>query len=155
MSGSHYQASGFAGGHDSYRLAEIDKEKYPEIKCANEEKYRNNYTDPFYTNSTQLPVNYTDDIFEALDLQDDIQTKYTGGTVFHTYAGERIHDALALKALIRKICTNYHLPYLTFTPTFSVCPFDGYLNGEKEKCPICGEPCEVYSRVVGYLRPVK
>ena len=111
--------------------------------------------EPFYTNSTQLQVNFTDDVFEALDLQDDIQTKYTGGTVFHTYAGERISDPRAVKALIRKICENYHLPYITFTPTFSVCPSHGYLNGEIETCPTCQEPCEVYSRVVGYLRPVK
>lgn len=153
--GNNYNLESTPAEGTSYLLAKIDKEKYPEIRCANEENYRNNHADPFYTNSTQLPVNYTDDIFEALDLQDDIQTKYTGGTVFHTYAGERIQDAMALKALIRKICTNYHLPYLTFTPTFSVCPSHGYINGEKEQCPICGESCEVYSRVVGYLRPVK
>ena len=100
-------------------------------------------------------MNYTDDVFEALDLQDEIQSKYTGGTVFHTYAGERISDPRAVKTLIRKICTNYHLPYLTFTPTFSICPSHGYLNGEVATCPTCEEACEVYSRVVGYLRPVK
>ncbi|MBN1662846.1 MAG: ribonucleoside triphosphate reductase [Deltaproteobacteria bacterium] len=153
--GNNYNLESTPAEGTSYRLAKIDKEKYPEIICANEDKFKQKKADPFYTNSTQLPVNYTDDIFEALDLQDDIQTRYTGGTVFHTYAGERIQDAMALKALIRKICTNYHLPYLTFTPTFSVCPSHGYINGEKEKCPICGESCEVYSRVVGYLRPVK
>ncbi len=100
-------------------------------------------------------MNYTDDVFEALDLQDEIQTKYTGGTVFHTYAGERISDPRAVKTLIKKICTNYHLPYLTFTPTFSICPSHGYLNGEVATCPTCEEACEIYSRVVGYLRPVK
>ncbi|HQO15214.1 MAG TPA: anaerobic ribonucleoside-triphosphate reductase, partial [Smithellaceae bacterium] len=93
--------------------------------------------------------------FEALDLQDEIQTRYTGGTVFHTFAGERVDNPQAVKTLVRKICSNYHLPYLTFTPTFSVCPSHGYIKGEQEKCPNCGDDCEVYSRVVGYLRPVK
>jgi anaerobic ribonucleoside-triphosphate reductase len=139
----------------SYRLAKIDKEKYPDIITANEESGQTGTAEPFYTNSTQLPVNYTDDVFEALDLQDEIQAKYTGGTVFHTYAGERIADHRAVKSLIRKICENYRLPYLTFTPTFSICPSHGYLTGEIESCPTCREPCEIYSRVVGYLRPVK
>lgn len=139
----------------SYRLAKIDKQKYPEIICANESRFRMGSVEPFYTNSTQLPVNYTDDIFEALDLQDGIQVKYTGGTVFHAFAGERIDDPAAVRRLIKKICTNYRLPYITFTPTFSVCPSHGYIKGEKQLCPVCAEPCEVYSRVVGYLRPVK
>jgi len=139
----------------SYRLAKLDKQKYPEIICANEEAVRQRGAEPFYTNSTQLPVNFTDDIFEALDLQDGIQVKYTGGTVFHTFAGERIDDPASVRQLIRRICTKYHLPYLTFTPTFSVCPSHGYLKGERELCPECHEPCEIYSRVVGYLRPVK
>jgi ribonucleoside-triphosphate reductase len=153
--GSNYNLESTPAEGTSYRLARMDKDRYPDILCANEDNVRDIQADPFYTNSTQLPVNYTDDIFEALDLQDDIQTRYTGGTVFHTYAGERIHDSRVLKSLIRKICTNYHLPYLTFTPTFSVCPSHGYLSGEKPQCPLCGEACEVYSRVVGYLRPVK
>jgi anaerobic ribonucleoside-triphosphate reductase len=139
----------------SYRLAKIDKKKYPEIICANEKDFQLNKAEPFYTNSTQLPVNFTDDVFEALDLQDDIQTRYTGGTVFHTYAGERIENPDSVKSLVRKICSNYRLPYLTFTPTFSVCPSHGYLSGEKEMCPTCAQVCEVYSRVVGYLRPIK
>jgi anaerobic ribonucleoside-triphosphate reductase len=139
----------------SYRLAKSDKVKYPDIICANEGNGNGHKPEPFYTNSTQLPVNFTDDVFEALDLQDDIQTKYTGGTVFHTFAGERISDARAVKTLIRKICTNYHLPYITFTPTFSICPSHGYINGEVASCPTCEDACEVYSRVVGYLRPVK
>jgi ribonucleoside-triphosphate reductase len=139
----------------SYRLAKLDKGKYPEILCANEDQVQQRQAEPFYTNSTQLPVNYTEDIIEALDLQDDIQSKYTGGTVFHTFAGERIADPGAVKMLVRKICENYHLPYLTFTPTFSVCPSHGYLIGEMPTCPTCREDCEVYSRVVGYLRPVK
>jgi ribonucleoside-triphosphate reductase (formate) len=139
----------------SYRLAKLDKQKYPDARCANEDAFSNRQADPFYTNSSQLPVNYTDDIFEALDLQDDIQTKYTGGTVFHSFAGERIDDPAAVKSFIRKVCTQYRLPYVTFTPTFSICPSHGYIKGEQPACPECGEVCEVYSRVVGYLRPVK
>jgi ribonucleoside-triphosphate reductase len=138
----------------SYRLARIDKEKYPDIICANGEEYRGISTEPFYTNSTQLPVNYTDDIFSALDLQDEIQTMYTGGTVFHIFVGERIEDPESVKVLIRRICENYRLPYITLTPTFSVCPGHGYIAGEHYECPKCGSTTEVYSRVVGYLRPV-
>jgi anaerobic ribonucleoside-triphosphate reductase len=153
--GNNYNLESTPAEGTSYRLAKSDKEKYPDILCANEENYKTGKGEPFYTNSTQLPVNYTDDVFEALDLQDEIQSKYTGGTVFHTYAGERISDPRAVKTLIKKICTNYHLPYITFTPTFSICPSHGYLNGEVACCPTCEEACEVYSRVVGYLRPVK
>lgn len=153
--GNNYNLESTPAEGTSYRLAKIDKGKYSDIICANEEEYRNKKAEPFYTNSTQLPVNFTDDVFEALDLQDDIQTRYTGGTVFHTYAGERIENSDSVRALVRTICTNYHLPYLTFTPTFSVCPSHGYLSGEQETCPTCRESCEVYSRVVGYLRPVK
>jgi anaerobic ribonucleoside-triphosphate reductase len=153
--GNNYNLESTPAEGTSYRLARSDKQKYPDILCANENSDSTVKGEPFYTNSTQLPVNYTDDVFEALDLQDEIQSKYTGGTVFHTYAGERISDPRAVKTLIRKICTNYHLPYLTFTPTFSICPSHGYLNGEVASCPTCEEACEVYSRVVGYLRPVK
>jgi len=138
----------------SYRLAMIDKEKFPEIICANEEDCRKGAA-PFYTNSTQLPVNYTDDIFETLKLQDDLQAKYTGGTVLHIYLGERVNDIEALKGLIRKIVTGFRLPYFTLTPTFSVCPSHGYLNGKQEKCSVCNGDTEIYSRVVGYLRPIK
>ena len=138
----------------SYRLAMLDKKEFPEILCANEDEYRKGAA-PFYTNSTQLPVNYTDDIFETLQLQDDLQTKYTGGTVLHIYLEEQVSDLEAIKALIRKVVTNYRLPYFTITPAFSVCPSHGYLNGKKEKCPICNDETEVYSRIVGYLRPVK
>jgi len=134
----------------SFSLARIDKEKYPDIISANE-----NGGPAFYTNSTQLPVNYTDDIFEALDLQDEIQVKYTGGTVFHTFIGERIAEPIAAKVLVRKICETYHMPYFTLTPTFSVCPDHGYIRGEIEACPDCNAATEIYSRVVGYLRPVK
>ena len=134
----------------SFSLARIDKAKYPDIISANE-----NGGTAFYTNSTQLPVNYTDDIFEALDLQDEIQVKYTGGTVFHTFIGERIAEPEAAKVLVRKICETYHMPYFTLTPTFSVCPDHGYIRGEVEACPECRTATEIYSRVVGYLRPVK
>jgi ribonucleoside-triphosphate reductase len=153
--GNNYNLESTPAEGTSYRLAKIDKEKFAEIICANEEQHKNNEAEPYYTNSTQLPVNYTEDIFEALDLQDGIQSKYTGGTVFHIYAGERIEEPEAVKTLIHKICTTYHLPYLTFTPTFSVCSSHGYLAGQQDTCPRCDEPCEVYSRVVGYLRPVK
>ncbi|MBW1706294.1 MAG: ribonucleoside triphosphate reductase [Deltaproteobacteria bacterium] len=138
----------------SYRLALGDKNQFPDIICANEHECQNG-ADPFYTNSTQLPVNYTDDIFETLMLQDDLQTKYTGGTVLHIYLGEQVTDIEVIKGMIKKVVTKFRLPYFTLSPTFSVCPSHGYLNGEQEKCPVCNEETEVYSRVVGYLRPVK
>ncbi|MEA5003500.1 MAG: ribonucleoside triphosphate reductase [Christensenella sp.] len=133
----------------SYRLAELDKKKYPEIICAGDEKV------PYYTNSTQLPVGFTDDIFETMDLQDELQSLYTGGTVLHLYMGERISDVEVAKKLIRKIFTNYKLPYISLTPTFSICQEHGYLDGEQFSCPECGSDTEVWSRVVGYLRPVQ
>jgi len=154
QTGNNYNLEATPAEGTSYRLAKLDKEKFPEIVCANENS-RGNGADVFYTNSTQLPVNFTDDVFEALDLQDSIQARYTGGTVFHTFAGERIDDPLAVKTFVRKVCEKYRVPYFTFTPTFSVCPSHGYIKGECESCPECGQHCEVYSRVVGYLRPVK
>ena len=138
----------------SFRLSMLDKKKFPEIICANEADYGKGAA-PYYTNSSQLPVNYTDDIYETLSLQDELQTKYTGGTVLHIFLGEHVDDMEALKGLIRKIATNYRLPYFTLTPTFSICPSHGYLDGEQETCSICDQKTEVYSRVVGYLRPVK
>ena len=132
----------------SYSLAQLDKKKYPDIITAGVDA-------PYYTNSTQLPVGFTDDIFETLDLQDELQCKYTGGTVLHLYLGEQIRDVEVAKQLIRKAFTNYQLPYLSLTPTFSVCPEHGYLNGEVYSCPECGAETEVWSRVVGYLRPVQ
>ncbi|HPC74118.1 MAG TPA: ribonucleoside triphosphate reductase [Syntrophales bacterium] len=150
--GHNYNLEATPAEGTSFRLAQIDVKKYPDIYTATG---RVNGNAAFYTNSTQLPVNYTDDIFEALDLQDDIQRRYTGGTVFHTFIGERIHEAQAAKVLVKKICDNYHLPYFTFTPTFSVCPNHGYLKGEIGTCPECGDECEIYSRIVGYLRPTK
>jgi len=132
----------------SYRLALLDKEKYPQIKHAGNET-------PYYTNSTQLPVDYTDDIFQILDLQDELQSLYTGGTVQHIYLGEQIENIDACKKLIERIFTNYKIPYISLTPSFSVCENHGYLSGEKEVCPHCGNETEVWTRVTGYLRPVK
>ncbi len=134
----------------SYRLAQKDKEKYPDIITAGTKKV------PYYTNSTQLPVNFTDDLFEALKLQDDLQCKYTGGTVFHIFLGEKAPNADTVKALVKKVFEKFKLPYITITPTFSICPVHGYIAGEHFYCPKCTvkQPCEVYSRVVGYLRPV-
>ncbi|MEA3486659.1 MAG: ribonucleoside triphosphate reductase [Thermodesulfobacteriota bacterium] len=152
--GNNYNLEATPAEGTSYSLARKDREKYPDIICATKDGDSSDMSE-FYTNSTQLPVNFTDDIFEALDLQDEIQTKYTGGTVFHIYAGERIEDPSAVKVLVRRVCDKYHLPYFTFSPTFSVCPNHGYLNGEQFTCPTCEAPCEVFSRVVGYLRPVK
>ena len=147
--GNNYNLEATPAEGTTYRLASIDKEKYPDIIVANEGD------SPFYTNSTHLPVNYSDDIFETLDLQDKIQTKYTGGTVLHLFAGERVTDTSSIKNLVNKICNNYKLPYFTFTPTFSVCKIHGYIDGEHFTCPHCNSECEVYSRVVGYLRPVQ
>jgi ribonucleoside-triphosphate reductase len=138
----------------SYRLCMLDKERHPEILAANDDGWRRGEA-AYYTNSTQLPVNFSDDLFETLALQDDLQTKYTGGTVLHLFLGERIADTETVKNLVRKVAGGYRLPYFTLTPTFSVCPSHGYLNGERRSCPTCGSETEVYSRVVGYLRPVR
>jgi ribonucleoside-triphosphate reductase (formate) len=134
----------------SFKLARIDRQKYPDIITAGTKEV------PYYTNSTHLPVNYTDDIFEALDHQDQLQCSYTGGTVAHLFLGESLPDIESVKKLVRKVFEKYHLPYITITPTFSICPTHGYLSGEKFTCPKCTieQPCEVYSRIVGYLRPV-
>ena len=153
--GNNYNLEATPAEGTSYRLAKLDKKNLIDIKCANDEEYYNQGAEPYYSNSTQLPVNCTDDIFELLDHQDDLQTKYTGGTVVHIFAGERINDINTMKNLVRKICDNYHLPYFTFSPTFSVCPTHGYVAGEHQTCPDCGSECEIYSRIVGYIRPVK
>ena len=152
--GNNYNLEATPAEGTTYRLARIDKADFPEtahfangIGAAVEH--------PFYTNSTHLPVNYTDDLFELLDLQDELQTKYTGGTVIHFFLGERMANAKTLKGLLKKICDNYRLPYFTFSPSFSICRNHGYLLGEQAHCPKCNEPCEVYSRVVGFLRPVE
>ncbi len=133
----------------SYRLAKIDKKKYSEIISAGD-------SDCYYTNSSQLPVGYTDDLFEALDLQEALQQKYTGGTVFHGFIGERIEDSEQTAALVKKIAESYRIPYFTISPTFSICPVHGYIPGEHDECPMaqCKIKCEIYSRVVGYMRPV-
>ncbi len=133
----------------SYRLALLDKKQFPNIICANCDG-----DSPFYTNSSQLPVNFSDDIFEVLDLQDELQTKYTGGTVLHIFGGERVEYGQSIKALIKTVCEGYRLPYFTFSPTFSICPIHGYLDGEQPICPVCQKKTEVFSRIVGYLRPV-
>ena len=134
----------------AYRLAKHDRAKWPDIKTAGHEG-----DTPYYTNSSHLPVDYTEDIFSALDIQDDLQTLYTSGTVFHAFLGEKLPDWKAAASLVRKIAENYKLPYYTLSPTYSVCANDGYPAGEHFTCPICGKEAEVYSRITGYYRPVK
>ena len=151
--GNNYNLEATPAEGTTYRLAQLDKASFPDrahfangigadVKC------------PFYTNSSHLPVNYTDDLFELMDLQDNLQTKYTGGTVIHFFLGERMDDPQTLKKLVKTICENYKLPYFTFSPSFSICKNHGYIVGEHLECPKCGEATEVYSRVVGFLRPV-
>ena len=132
----------------SYRLARTDKRKYPDIITAGKET-------PYYTNSSLLPVNKTEDVIEALEHQEGLQILYTGGTVFHTFLGERMSSGETVKRLLKKITYNTRLPYITITPTFSICPDHGYLSGEHPRCPKCGKEADVYSRVVGYFRPVR
>lgn len=132
----------------SYRFALLDKKKYPAIKTAGEKV-------SYYTNSTHLPVNFTDDLFAALKHQEDLQRLYTGGTVFHAFLGEALNDGVETAALVKKIVSTFAIPYVTITPTFSICPNHGYISGEHFTCPTCKSTCEVYSRVVGYLRPVQ
>jgi len=132
----------------SYTLVLLDKKKYPKIITAGKKI-------PYYTNSTFLPVNFTDDIFEALDHQEELQIQYTGGTIFHTFIGERINDPETCKVLVKRIAENFRIPYFTITPTFSVCSDHGYIIGEFHKCPQCGKTTEVYSRIVGYYRPLQ
>jgi len=169
----------------TYRLAKIDKKQYPNIIVANEQVYQEKNSAPYYTNSTQLHVASTIDLFDALEIEDELQTKYTGGTVFHTFLGEKIQDWKMARELIKRVAENFKLPYFTLTPTFSICPIHGYISGEHSVCPKCDEEigyagmirqlnsgkqidqeilketekkrtyCEVYSRVVGYIRPVK
>ena len=138
----------------SYRLARIDKRRHPEIMVANQRQVLAQHAEPFYTNSSQLPVDFDGDLFEALEHQESLQSLYTGGTVFHIFLGERLHSWQSAAELIKKVSWNSRLPYFTLTPTFSVCPTHGYTSGEHRQCSVCGATCEVYSRVVGYLRPV-
>ena len=134
----------------AYRLAKHDVEKYPDIITASDD-----VKSPYYTNSSHLPVGYTDDIFEALDIQDELQTLYTSGTVFHAFLGEKLPDYKAAMNLVRKIAENYRLPYYTISPTYSICHTHGYIKGEVYECPICHEKTEVWSRITGYYRPVQ
>jgi ribonucleoside-triphosphate reductase len=152
--GSIYNLEATPAEGTSYRLARIDKRQYPEIAVANQRQVLAQHAEPFYTNSSQLPVDYEGDLFEALEHQESVQTLYTGGTVFHIFLGERMHSWQSAAELIKKVSSNSRLPYFTLTPTFSVCPNHGYTSGEHKQCPVCGATCEVYSRVVGYLRPV-
>lgn len=152
--GNIYNLEATPAESTAYRFARIDTVQYPDIITANHEDYKKGAS-PYYTNSSHLPVNFSDDIFEVLTLQDDLQTKYTGGTVLHIFTGENNMPAISAKNLIRKITSNFHLPYITISPTFSICPSHGYIHGEHFKCPKCEAECEVYSRIVGYMRPVK
>ncbi len=138
----------------SYRLARIDRKRYKDIIFANQKQIISERAEPFYTNSSQLPVDFSGDLFDALEHQETLQSLYTGGTVFHIFLGERLHSWKSAAELIKKVAWNSKLPYFTLTPTFSICPTHGYTNGEHKQCPVCGATCEVYSRVVGYLRPV-
>jgi ribonucleoside-triphosphate reductase (formate) len=140
----------------AYRLALKDKKRFPKMIFANNGAVEKG-AEPYYTNSTQLPVGHTDDIFEALELQDGLQTRYTGGTVLHGFLGERLYDINTTKSLVKKIANKFTLPYFTLSPTFSICPNHGYISGEHKTCPKCviEQKCEVYSRIVGYIRPVE
>ncbi|MGD9153154.1 MAG: ribonucleoside triphosphate reductase [Gammaproteobacteria bacterium] len=149
--GNNYNLEATPAEATSYRLAKLDQEKYPEI--SEKPAFTNN--EYVYTNSSQLPVNFTDDVFKMLDLQDELQCKYTGGTVIHVFLGEAVIDPTAVKNFVKKVCESYHLPYFSITPTFSVCVTHGYLAGKHSKCPTCQQPTEIYSRVVGYYRPVE
>jgi len=147
MTGHLYNLEATPGEGTSYSLARKDKKMYPAIRAANEDDVIAKGAAPYYTNSTQLPVHMTDDIFEALDLQDEFQTKYTGGTVLHGFIGEKIPNVEAVKTLVKKIASNYHLPYFTLTPTFSICPIHGYMAGEHEYCPKCEEIPDVNQEI--------
>lgn len=150
--GNNYNLEATPGEGTTYRLALLDRAKFNNAIFAN--GIGKDVKTPYYTNSTHVPVNYTDDMFELLDLQDELQTKYTGGTVIHLFLGERAPDAKALRSAVKSICKNYRLPYFTFSPSFSICKNHGYLNGEQAVCEKCGEECEIYSRIVGYLRSI-
>ena len=146
--GHYYNLEATPAEGTSHRLAKLDVEQYPSIRTSG-------IGVPYYTNSTQLPVDFSDDIFQTLDLQDELQSLYTGGTVLHLYLGERIEDRSVAKKLIKTVFSRYRLPYLSITPTFSTCEDHGYLTGEVSRCPVCGKETEVWTRVVGYLRPVR
>ena len=149
-SGNNYNLEATPAEGTSFRLAQLDKQLYADIISAG----KSGDQAPYYTNSTQLPVDYSDDLFEVLAKQDAIQAKYTGGTVVHLFGGEQITDFSVVKNLVKKISEKHKLPYFSLTPTFSICKKHGYISGEKKVCPKCGSECEVYSRIVGYLRPI-
>ncbi|WP_051309181.1 ribonucleoside triphosphate reductase [Desulfogranum japonicum] len=149
--GNMYNLEATPAEGTGYRLARKDRDRFPEMVCSLRDEQDGT---PLYTNSTQLPVNYSEDVLEVLDLQDVLQSKYTGGTVLHVFLGEAFPDPEAVKQFVRMTCENYHLPYFTLSPTFSICCTHGYINGEHKRCPSCGSETEVYSRVVGYMRPV-
>ena len=150
MYGDLYNLEATPAESTTYRLAKHDKELYPSIKTAGASG-----DTPYYTNSSHLPVDYTTDIFDALDIQDELQTLYTSGTVFHAFLGEKLPDWKAAADLVRTIASNYKLPYFTLSPTYSICKEHGYLTGEQAVCPHCGAPTEIYSRITGYYRPVQ
>ena len=152
MYGDLYNLEATPAESTSYRLAKHDVKRYPEIITASDP---NKNETPYYTNSSHLPVGYTDDIFAALDIQDELQTLYTSGTVFHAFLGEKLPSWKSAATLIRTIAENYKLPYYTLSPTYSVCKNHGYISGEVYTCPECGEKTEVYSRITGYYRPVQ
>ncbi len=157
LTGRLYNLEATPAEGTAYRLARLDSQRFPDIRTAAADPLAgtNEKTpEPFYSNSTQLPVQYSDDIFQVLDLQDPLQSRYTGGTVQHVFLGEAVPNPESVKRFVRKVCENYRLPYFTLSPTFSICPTHGYLRGEVPACSECGQETEVYSRVVGYLRPV-
>jgi ribonucleoside-triphosphate reductase (formate) len=153
QTGNFYNLEATPAEGAAYRLARLDHRLHPEMNAEDVNADREGV--PLYSNSTQLPVNYSHDILNVLDLQDELQSRYTGGTVMHVFLGEAVADPLAVREFVKMICTNYRLPYFTVSPTFSVCPEHGYLRGEQATCPTCGSRTEVYSRVVGYLRPIE
>ena len=150
MYGDLYNLEATPAESTTYRLAKHDKERYPDIITAGAPG-----DTPYYTNSSHLPVDYTADVFDALDIQDELQTLYTSGTVFHAFLGEKLPDWKAAASLVRTIAANYKLPYYTLSPTYSICRTHGYLAGEHFTCPVCGGKAEVYSRITGYYRPVQ
>jgi len=151
--GNIYNLEATPAESTAYRFALIDTNQYPDLIVANQDAHKKG-AKPYYTNSTHLPVNYSNDIFEVLQLQDNLQTLYTGGTVIHTFTGEKQMTAASAKNFIRKVTSRFRLPYITISPSFCICPEHGYIAGEYFKCPQCGTKCEVYSRIVGYMRPV-
>ena len=149
--GNFYNLEATPAEGTGYRLARLDHQRFTDIKCSVRDESDGT---PLYTNSTQLPVNYSDDVIEVLDLQDPLQKRYTGGTVLHVFLGEALPDPESVKRFVKKVCSDYQLPYFTLSPSFSICPEHGYINGEQSACPDCGRECEIYSRIVGYMRPV-